>query len=136
MEATKALEDIQNKHRDVVKIEKSILELQQLFMDMAVLVAAQGEVVDQIAVHVDNAVNDTDEGVKALQKAVKIQKQSRKVSTNNVENVLDHTFNYYCHSGYNSYDAIFRWHQNFLNKKVLVVLEICVDELQNAIRGF
>jgi t-SNARE complex subunit (syntaxin) len=39
----RALEDIQSKHQEVKKIEKSILELQQLFMDMAVLVAAQGE---------------------------------------------------------------------------------------------
>lgn len=78
MDAKRALEDIQSKHRDVVKIEKSILELQQLFMDMAVLVAAQGEVLDQIAVHVDSAVNDTEAGVQSLQKAVKLQKKSRK----------------------------------------------------------
>jgi t-SNARE complex subunit (syntaxin) len=79
MEAKRALEDIQSKHKEVVKIEKSILELQQLFMDMAVLVAAQGEVIDQIAVHVESAVNDTDAGVVALKKAVEIQKKTRKV---------------------------------------------------------
>jgi syntaxin 1A/syntaxin 1B/2/3 len=90
MEATKALEDIQNKHRDVIKIEKSILELQQLFMDMAVLVAAQGEVIDRIAVHVDSAVNDTEEGVQALQKAVKLQKKSRKVHRADTENVCNY----------------------------------------------
>lgn len=78
MEAKKALEDIQSKHREVMKIEKSILELQQLFMDMAVLVAAQGEVIDQIVVHVDNAVNDTEAGVKELATAVTIQKKTRK----------------------------------------------------------
>ncbi|KAJ3346663.1 hypothetical protein HDU91_006980, partial [Kappamyces sp. JEL0680] len=78
MEAKKALEDIQNKHREVMKIEKSILELQQLFMDMAVLVAAQGEVIDQIAVHIESAVNDTEAGVKDLKNAVEIQKRSRK----------------------------------------------------------
>lgn len=78
MEARKALEDIQSKHREVIKIEKSILELQQLFMDMAVLVASQGEIIDQIAVHVDNAVNDTDKGVEHLTKAVKTQKKTRK----------------------------------------------------------
>ena len=79
MEAKKALEDIQNKHRDVMKIEKSILELQQLFMDMAVLVAAQGEAIDQIAIYVESAVNDTEAGVKDLTQAVEIQKRTRKV---------------------------------------------------------
>jgi t-SNARE complex subunit (syntaxin) len=78
MEAKKALDDIQNKHMEVMKIEKSILELQQLFMDMAVLVAAQGEVIDQIAVHVESAVNDTDAGATELKKAVEIQKKTRK----------------------------------------------------------
>ncbi|KAJ3272821.1 Syntaxin-1A [Terramyces sp. JEL0728] len=77
-EAKRALEDIQNKHKEVVKIEKSILELQQLFMDMAVMVAAQGEMINQIAVHVDSAVNDTEAGVNALTKAVKTQKKTRK----------------------------------------------------------
>jgi t-SNARE complex subunit (syntaxin) len=78
-EARKALEDIQNRHRDVQRIEKSILELQQLFMDMAVLVAAQGEMVDQIAIHINDAANDTEAGVKALKNATELQKKTRKV---------------------------------------------------------
>ncbi|KAH6577199.1 hypothetical protein BASA60_004134 [Batrachochytrium salamandrivorans] len=77
-EARKALEDIQSKHKDVVKIEKSILELQQLFIDMAVLVASQGEIIDQIAVHIDNAANDTEQGTQSLAQATKLQKKSRK----------------------------------------------------------
>jgi syntaxin 1A/syntaxin 1B/2/3 len=79
MEAKKALEDIQTKHAEVVKIEKSILELQQLFMDMAVMIATQGEVIDQIAVHIDAAVEETSKGAVHLQKAVKIQRGNRKV---------------------------------------------------------
>lgn len=78
-EARKALEDIQNRHRDVVRIEKSILELQQLFVDMAVLVAAQGEMVDQIAIHINDTVNDTEKGVEALKNAIDLQKKTRKV---------------------------------------------------------
>ncbi|KAI8928566.1 t-SNARE [Entophlyctis helioformis] len=77
-EARKALEDIQNKHKDVMRIEKSILELQQLFMDMAVLTSAQGQIIDQIAVHIDNAANDTEQGVQHLVQATKLQKKTRK----------------------------------------------------------
>lgn len=73
------MEDIQKKHLEVVKIEKSILELQQLFMDMAVLLAAQGEMVDQIAVNVGQTVEHTEKGVQALGKAVKYQRKARKV---------------------------------------------------------
>lgn len=92
-EAKRALQDIQMKHRDIVRIEKSIIvclklilyffsysyqELQQLFMDLTVLLAAQGEMVDQIGIQVNNAVEDTEEGVKELQAAVKLQKRNRK----------------------------------------------------------
>ena len=65
-----------------------------MFIDMAVLVAAQGEMVDSIAVHVNDAVKDTEEGVQALQKAVVYQKKSRKVKPIHLENV-----SYYRHIG-------------------------------------
>ncbi|KAJ3293277.1 Syntaxin-1A [Borealophlyctis nickersoniae] len=77
-EARRALQDIQDRHQDIVRIERSILELQQLFMDMSVLVAAQGQMLNQIEVHVTNAVEHTDQGVNALRKAVKLQKKTRK----------------------------------------------------------
>jgi t-SNARE complex subunit (syntaxin) len=48
-------------------------------MDLTVLLAAQGDMVDQIAIQVNNAVDDTEEGVKELQQAVKLQKRNRKV---------------------------------------------------------
>lgn len=50
-----------------------------MFMDLSVLLVAQGEMVDQIALHVTNAVDDTEEGVKELHAAVKLQKRTRKV---------------------------------------------------------
>ncbi len=78
-EAKRALQDIQDRHADIVRLEKSIIELQQLFIDMSVLVAAQAEMLNQIEVHVNNAVNDTDKGVEALKSAVKYQRKSRKV---------------------------------------------------------
>lgn len=78
LEAQQVLEDIQNKHEDIVKIERSIIELQQLFMDMAVLVSAQAEILDRIESHVVNVVNYTEDGVVSLRKANKLQKSARK----------------------------------------------------------
>jgi len=70
-------------------------------MDLSVLLVAQGEMVDQIALHVTNAVDDTEEGVKELAQAVKLQKRTRKVSACNlpIENVLYHwwSYCYRCH---------------------------------------
>ncbi|KND01395.1 uncharacterized protein SPPG_09095 [Spizellomyces punctatus DAOM BR117] len=77
-EARRALQDIQDRHQDIIRIEQSIIELQQLFMDMAVLVSAQGEMLNQIEVHVSNAAEHTEQGTQALSKAIKLQKKSRK----------------------------------------------------------
>ncbi|KAJ3023554.1 Syntaxin-1A [Thoreauomyces humboldtii] len=77
-EARRALQDIQNRHADIIRIEQSIIELQQLFMDMAVLVSAQGELLNNIETNVSNTVDHTDAGVKALGEAIKLQKKARK----------------------------------------------------------
>ena len=61
-----------------MKIEKSLLELQQLFVDMSVLVAQQGEVLIQIDKHLDAAVDYTEKGAEELKEASKIQKGTRK----------------------------------------------------------
>ncbi|KAG5459381.1 MAG: neuronal Q-snares in complex with R-snare motif of Tomosyn, partial [Olpidium bornovanus] len=72
VEAQRALADIQEKHADIIRIEKSIL-LNQLFMDLAALVATQGDMLNQIDHNVSNAVEYTDKGVEELKKAVKSQ---------------------------------------------------------------
>ncbi|KAI8819261.1 t-SNARE [Fimicolochytrium jonesii] len=77
-EARRALQDIQSRHADIVRIEQSIIELQQLFMDMAVLVSAQGELLNNIETNVGNAVEYTEQGNQALSKAIKLQKKARK----------------------------------------------------------
>ena len=77
-EAKRALNDIQERHQDIIKLEKSILELHQLFLDMSVLVEAQGDLINQIEHYVSNAVDHTNKGVEEMKKAVKSQKKSRK----------------------------------------------------------
>jgi t-SNARE complex subunit (syntaxin) len=77
-EAKRALHDIQVKHQEIIKIEKSILEINQLFMDMAVLVNAQGEMISHIDQFVESAADHTNKGVTEIKKAVKSQKKSRK----------------------------------------------------------
>ncbi len=40
--AKQALDHLREKHSDIMSLEKSIVELNQLFMDMAILVETQG----------------------------------------------------------------------------------------------
>jgi t-SNARE complex subunit (syntaxin) len=42
------LTEIQERHRAAKELEQSLLELHQMFLDMAVLVEAQGEMLDNI----------------------------------------------------------------------------------------
>jgi len=50
MEAADALQSMQEQYHDLVELQKSIIELHQMFVEVAVLIEAQGEMMDQIEV--------------------------------------------------------------------------------------
>ncbi|KAK6942481.1 Syntaxin, N-terminal domain, partial [Dillenia turbinata] len=72
------LAEIQERHDAVREVERKLMELQQIFLDMAVLVEAQGDMLDNIESHVSSAVDHVQQGNTALQKAKTLQKNSRK----------------------------------------------------------
>lgn len=77
--ARSALEDIQERHRDIQRLEQSIGELYQLFVDMSVLVSVQGELLNQIEFSVQQAAEHVEGGIGELNKAKDYQKSARKV---------------------------------------------------------
>ncbi|KAK7819445.1 syntaxin-related protein knolle [Quercus suber] len=70
--------EIQDRHDAAKEIEKSLLELHQVFLDMAVMVEAQGEQMDNIEQHVLNASHYVKDATKELQTANKYKRNSRK----------------------------------------------------------
>ncbi|KAL9159141.1 hypothetical protein ABFS82_08G115300 [Erythranthe guttata] len=72
------LEEIQERHDAVREIEKKLLDLHQIYLDMAVLVEAQGDILDNIESQVRNTVDHVNMGTDALQTAKSLQKNSRK----------------------------------------------------------
>ncbi|CAM8880206.1 hypothetical protein QQ045_019387 [Rhodiola kirilowii] len=72
------LEEIQERHDAVQEIEKKLLDLHQIYLDMAVLVEAQGEILDNIEDQVRNTVDHVTLGNDALRTAKSLQKKSRK----------------------------------------------------------
>ncbi|KAI3706590.1 hypothetical protein L6452_24439 [Arctium lappa] len=72
------LAEIHERHSAVIEVERKLLELQQIFSDLAILVDSQGEMLDNIETHVSSAVDHVQSGNKALQNAKKLQKNSRK----------------------------------------------------------
>jgi syntaxin 1B/2/3 len=77
--AIESLAYIQNRHQDILKLQASIKELHQLFVDMAFLVAQQGELIDQVEFNVNQAASHVEGAVEQLASAVVYSKKSRKV---------------------------------------------------------
>jgi hypothetical protein len=57
------IREIQERHDSVKEIEKSLLELHQIFMDMAVLVEAQGEQLNNIEAQVNRSASYVERGI-------------------------------------------------------------------------
>lgn len=73
-----ALTYIRDRHRDIVQIEKSLQELQQLFVDMSLLVTEQGEMIDSVETNIESAIAYVGQGRVQLKKANKWQRRNRK----------------------------------------------------------
>lgn len=72
------INEIQERHDAVKDIEKNLQELHQVFLDMAVLVEAQGEQLDDIESQVQRASSFVRGGTEKLQSARVLQKSTRK----------------------------------------------------------
>ncbi|KAG8597453.1 hypothetical protein GDO81_002284 [Engystomops pustulosus] len=73
-----ALNEIESRHKDIMKLESSIRELHDLFMDIAMLVETQGEMINNIEKNVENAVDYIEHAKEETKKAVKYQSKSRR----------------------------------------------------------
>ncbi|XP_030078013.1 syntaxin-3 [Microcaecilia unicolor] len=73
-----ALSEIESRHKDIVRLESSIKELHDMFMDIAMLVENQGEITDNIEISVMKAVDHVEKAREETTKAVKYQNRARK----------------------------------------------------------
>lgn len=103
-QAKQTLADIEARHADIIKLENSIRELHDMFMDMAMLVESQvrthtvchyllyqpfqpnvfvgnqGEMIDRIEYHVEHAMDYVQTATQDTKKALKYQSKARRVS--------------------------------------------------------
>lgn len=77
-EAKTVLAEVQARHQELLKLEKTMAELTQLFNDMEELVIEQQENVDVIDKNVEDAQQDVEQGVGHTNKAVKSARKARK----------------------------------------------------------
>ncbi|KAJ9549277.1 hypothetical protein OSB04_021820 [Centaurea solstitialis] len=69
--------EIQERHNAIIEIETNLIELHQIFLDMAVLVEAQGQQLNNIESHVAHASSFVRIGTEHLTEAKELQKSSR-----------------------------------------------------------
>jgi syntaxin 1B/2/3 len=72
------IKEIQERHDAVKEIERNLIELNQIFMDMATLVEAQGEQLNDIEQHVNKASSFVERGTHQLKIAKDHQRNTRK----------------------------------------------------------
>jgi len=77
-DAANALAFLTERHSDIIRLEQQMNELHQIFVDMAALVEAQGEMLDQIENNVDQAVEYVEEAVKQVEKSKRLAIRARK----------------------------------------------------------
>ncbi|XP_067935030.1 syntaxin-like isoform X2 [Watersipora subatra] len=76
--AKKTLADIEARHQDIMKLETSIRELHDMFMDMAMLVESQGEMIDRVEFNVNQSVEYVKTATEDTKKALKYQSAARR----------------------------------------------------------
>jgi len=76
--AKKTLADIEARHQDIMKLENSIRELHDMFMDMAMLVESQGEMIDRVEFNVQQSTDYVKTATEDTKKALKYQSAARR----------------------------------------------------------
>ncbi|XP_038840554.1 syntaxin-1A-like isoform X1 [Salvelinus namaycush] len=69
-----AMNEIETRHTEIIKLENSIRELHDMFMDMAMLVESQGELVNNIEQNVCNTQDYVEQARDNYKAAVSMQK--------------------------------------------------------------
>ncbi|XP_058601283.1 syntaxin-1A isoform X3 [Onychostoma macrolepis] len=72
-----AMNEIETRHNEIIKLENSIRELHDMFMDMAMLVESQGELINNIEKNVCSAQEYVEKAKEETKAAVKVRKSSR-----------------------------------------------------------
>ncbi|KAL0610371.1 Syntaxin-2 [Plecturocebus cupreus] len=73
-----ALNEIESRHKDIMKLETSIRELHEMFMDMAMFVETQGEMINNVERNVMNATDYVEHAKEETKKAIKYQSKARR----------------------------------------------------------
>lgn len=72
------IKDLESRNEDIMRLENNINQMHRLFLDLALLVKSQGEVIDNIEANIANAKVHVEKGEKDLVQAKKNLQSARK----------------------------------------------------------
>ncbi|KAK3920510.1 Syntaxin-1B [Frankliniella fusca] len=78
LEARQALEDVTARHQEIIKLERSIRDLRDMFVEMSLLVERQGDMINNIERQVQQTRDHVEAGEKMAKKAIKYQSKFKK----------------------------------------------------------
>lgn len=73
-----AVNDLQSRHDEILKLEKNINQVHQMFVDLQVLVKAQGDVIDNIEMNISTAKDCVLDGEVSIAQSYEYLKSARK----------------------------------------------------------
>ncbi|GBM95433.1 Syntaxin-1A [Araneus ventricosus] len=76
--AREDLTDVKQRYGEVLKIENSLRELDDMLLSLSILINSQGEIIDSIEQHVLEASEDVRDGNKEMASAAKKKRKIRK----------------------------------------------------------
>ncbi|KAG7499272.1 hypothetical protein JOB18_033728 [Solea senegalensis] len=79
--SSQALSEIESRHQDIVCLEWSIKELHEIFIDTAMLLESQGDLINNIEKNVSSAVDYVDMSKEETNKAVVYKKNPYKIAS-------------------------------------------------------
>ncbi|MGH0142579.1 UNVERIFIED_CONTAM: hypothetical protein FKN15_053725 [Acipenser sinensis] len=90
-----AMNEIETRHTEIIKLENSIRELHDMFVDMAMLVESQGELVNNIEKNVMSSVDYVERAKEETKKAVSLKGKSRRGEMiDRIEYNVEHSVDY------------------------------------------
>ena len=77
-EARSALREVQSRHQDIQKIERTITELAQLFNEMSIMIEVQEQAIDNIEQKAQETELQMESGLQETERAVKSARAARR----------------------------------------------------------
>jgi len=77
-EARSALREVQSRHQDIQKIERTITELAQLFNEMSIMIEVQESAIDNIETKAQETETQMESGLQATEQAVVKARSARR----------------------------------------------------------